>query len=63
MWWKPRVDVRIGTGGDGPHTGEEIQGTRVPNSSGRTRKLTRLTSKNVLRGKTKKAEIVIRQLK
>ena len=58
-----RVAVIIGTGGYAPHTGEELQGTRVPNSSGGTRKSTRLTSKYVLRGKTKEAKIIIRQLK
>ena len=58
-----RVAVRTGTGGDAPHTGEELQGKRVLNSSGGTRKLNRLTSKYVLRGKTKKAKIIIRQLK
>ena len=31
------VAVRTGTGGDAPHTGEEIQGTRVLNSSGGTK--------------------------
>ena len=58
-----RVAVRTGTGGDAPHTREEIQGTRVLNSSGGTIKSTRLTSKYVLRGKTKKAKIIIKQLK
>ena len=43
--------------------GEELKGTRGPNSSGGTKKSTILTSKYVLRGKTKKAEIIIRQLK
>ena len=57
------ASVKIGTGGDAPHTGEELQGTRVPHISGGTRKSTRLTSKYVLRGKTKKAKIIIRQLK
>ena len=56
------VAVKIGTGGDSPHTGEELQGTRGPNSSGGTRNSTRLTSKYVIRGKKKKAKI-IRQLK
>ena len=59
---QPRVAVRIGTVRDAPHTGEELRGTRGPNSSGGTKKSTRLTSKYVLRGKTKKAKI-IRQLK
>ena len=58
-----RVAVRIGTGGDAPHMGEELQHTWVPNSSEGTRKLTRLTSKYILRGKKKKAKIIIRQLK
>ena len=53
------VAIRTGTGGNAPHTGEELQGTRVLNSSGGTRKLTRLTSKYVLQGKTKKAKIII----
>ena len=44
-------------------TGEELQVTRVLNSSGGTKELTRLTSKYVLRGETKKAKIIIRQLK
>ena len=57
------VAVRIGTGVYAPHTGDELQGTQVPNNSGGTRKSTRLTSKYVLRGKTKKAKIIIRQLK
>ena len=57
-----RVVVRIGTGGDAPHTGEELKVTRGPNSSGGTKKSTILTSKYALRGKTKKAKI-IRQLK
>ena len=57
-----RVAVRIRTCGDAPHTGEELQGTRGPNSSGGTRKSTRLISKYVLWGKTKKAKI-IKQLK
>ena len=57
------VSVIIGTGGDAPRTAEELQGTRVPDSSGGTRKSTRLTSKYVLRGKTKKSKINIRQLK
>ena len=43
--------------------GEELQGTRVLNSSGGTKKSTRLTSMYVLRGKTKKSKINIRQLK
>ena len=60
---EPRVAVRTGTGGDAPHTGEELQGTRVLNRSGGKKKLTRLTSKYVLRGKMKKAKIIIRQLK
>ena len=30
-----RVAVRIGTGGDAPHTGEELKGPQRPNSSGR----------------------------
>ena len=42
------VAVKIGTYGDAHHTGEEIQGTRVPNSCRGTRKSTRLTSKYVL---------------
>ena len=58
----PRVAVRIIPGGNAPHTGEELKGTRGPNSSGGTKKLTRLTSKYVLQGKTEKAKI-IRQLK
>ena len=57
------VAARIVTGGDAHHTREELQGTRVPNSSGGIRKLTRLTSKYVLRGKTKKTKIIIRQVK
>ena len=44
-----RVVVIIGTGGDAPHTGEELKGTRGPNSSGGTKKSTILTSKYVLR--------------
>ena len=62
--WSPHlhVAVRIGTGGDAPHTGEELKGTQGPNSSGGTKNSTRLTSKYVLRGKTKEAKI-IRQLK
>ena len=56
------VAVRIRIGGDAPHTGEELKGPRGPNSTGGTKKLTRLTSKYLLRGKTKKAKI-IRQLK
>ena len=63
MNYQLRVAVRIGTGGDAPPTGEGLQGTRVPNSSGGNRKSTRLTSKYVLQGKTKKAKIIIRQLK
>ena len=54
--------MRTGTGGDAPHMGEELKGPRGPNRSGGTKNLTRLTSKYVLRGKTKKAKI-IRQLK
>ena len=57
-----RVAVRVGTGGDVPHTREDLKGTWVPNSSGGTRKSTKLTSKYVLWGKTKKAKKVIRQL-
>ena len=59
----PRVAIRIVTGGYAPPMGEELKGTRVPNSYGGTKKSTRLTSKYVLRGKTKKAKIIIRQLK
>ena len=44
-------------------TGEELQDTRVLNISRGTKKSTRLTSKYVLRGKTKIAKIIIRQLK
>ena len=44
-------------------TGEELKGTRVLNISVGTKKLTRLTSKYVLRGKANKAKIIIRQLK
>ena len=54
--------VIIVTGGDASHTGEELKGPRGPNSSGGTKNSTRLTSKYVLRGKTKKAKI-LRQLK
>ena len=57
------VAVRTGTGRDAPNTGEELKGIWELNSSGGTRNLTRLTSKYVLRGKTKKAKIVLRQLK
>ena len=56
-----RAAVRIGTGEDAPRTGEELKGPRGPNISGGTKKSTRLTSKYVLRGKTKKVKI-IRQL-
>ena len=58
----PHAAVRIGTGGDARHTVEGLKGTWGPNSSGGTKKSNRLTSKYVLRGKTKKAKI-IRQLK
>ena len=57
-----RVAVRIWTGGYATHRGEELKCTRGPNSSGGTKNPTRLTSKYVLWGKTKKAK-VIRQLK
>ena len=30
----PRAAVRIGTGGDAPHTGEELKGPRGPNRPG-----------------------------
>ena len=62
MRYQARVAIRIRTGGDALHMGEELKGPRGPNISGGTKKSTRLTSKYVLRGKTKKAKIV-RQLK
>ena len=57
-YYQLRAAVRIGTGGDATHTGEELKGPRGPNCSGGTKKSTRLTSKYVLRGKTKKAKIL-----
>ena len=44
LYYLARVAVIIGTGGDAPHTGEELKGTWGTNSSGGTKKLTRLTS-------------------
>ena len=57
-----RVDIITGTGRDAPHKGGDLQGTRVINSSGGTKNSTRLTSKCVQQGKTKK-EKILRQLK
>ena len=51
------VAVRIETGGDATHTGEELKGTWGPNRSGGTKKSTRLTNKYVLWGKTKKVKL------
>ena len=52
-----RVDIITGTGRDAPHKGGDLQGTRVINSSGGTKNSTRLTSKYVLRGKTKRQKL------
>ena len=41
---------------DAPHMGEELKCPWGPNSSGGTKKSTRLTSKYVLWGKTKKVK-------
>ena len=58
-----RVAVKIGTGGDAPHheRSYKVHGYQI--APGGNRSLTRLTSKYVLKGKTKKAKIIIRQLK
>ena len=55
--YQQHAAVRIGTVGDAPHTGEELKGPRRPNSSGGTKTSTRLTSKYVLWGKTKKVKL------
>ena len=52
-----RVAVRIGTGGDATHTGEDLKGPWGKNSSGGTKKSTRLISKYVLWGKMKKVKL------
>ena len=51
------VAVRIGTGMDATHMGEEVKCPWGPNSSGGTKKSTRLTSKYVLWGKTDKVKL------